>query len=58
VVLKVFHQHLVLVQPTKVSVAVIVNQLLLHHIQAVVEVVLARLVLTVLVAMAVTVALV
>jgi hypothetical protein len=58
VVLKVFHQHLVLVQQTKVSVAVIVNQLLLHHIQAVVEVVLARLVLTVLVAMAVTVALV
>jgi hypothetical protein len=55
VVLKVFHQHLVLVQPTKVSVAVIIKARFLHHSQAVVAVALVRLVLTVLVALAVTV---
>jgi hypothetical protein len=42
VVLKVFHQHLVLVQQTKVSVAVIIKSRLLHHSQAVVAVALDK----------------
>jgi hypothetical protein len=55
VALRASHQRLVLVQQTKVSVAVIIKSRLLHHSQAVVVAVLVRLVLTVLVALAVTV---
>jgi hypothetical protein len=42
VVLKVFHQHLVLVHQTKVSVAVIIKSRLLHHSQPVVAVALDK----------------